>query len=461
MIGKSGPASVVGALPGASGVTCPSGPARRSRSIRSKATLVVALVIFPPAVAVASYFAIAKYREAHRIESIRELFAARHYDQAREPLRRWLAARSSLGEAHYYEAWLAVADDRSREAFEAIERATKLSFDSKLLRCLTAILHSRAGQSNEAELVLRQALDDGSEPRAEVAQELARIYLRTFRLERAASVIERWNRLAPEKPEPYLWSNEIASRSDGDAAALILNYRQALARDPKLDKARLGLAEQLTRDRRYAEAEQEFRTYLEHYPHDVSALVGLGRIAFQRGDHDQASKHFEAALAVDPRQPEALKELAQTDMRRRRFSQACRRLELLVQLDPYDPEIRYSYAQALKLQGDDDRARPEFELATRLRQEQDRLVDLRHKLLKTPSDLESRFEVARWMLQHGHDKEGLDWTKEILRTEPTHAPTHRLLVDYHQKHGEPGLANYHRTMTAISQEGTKRGAKTP
>jgi hypothetical protein len=135
-------------------------------------------------------------------------------------------------------------------------------------------------------------------------------------------------------------------------------------------------------------------------------------------------------------------------MRLRRFAQACGRFELLTQIDPFDPEIRYSYAQALKLHGDDDRARPELELASRLRQEHDQIVQLRHKLLKNPSDLESRFECAQWMLDHGHDKEGLDWTKEILRTEPNHTPTHRLLVDYYQKHGEPGLANYHRTMQA-------------
>ena len=135
-------------------------------------------------------------------------------------------------------------------------------------------------------------------------------------------------------------------------------------------------------------------------------------------------------------------------MRLGHFSQACRRFELLTQIDPYDPEIRYSYAQALKLHGDNDRARPEFELAARLRQEEDRLTKLRQRLLKSPGDVGSQFEVAQWMLEHGHDKEGLDWTKEILRTEPNHAPTHQLLADYYQKHGEPGLANYHRTMTS-------------
>jgi tetratricopeptide (TPR) repeat protein len=242
--------------------------------------------MLPLAVAAVSYVALTQYREGRWARAVRQSFAARRYDHAREPLARWLAARPSSGEARYYEAWLAVADDRPHDALDAVQRATKLSFDSMLLRCLTAILHSRAGQFNEAEPTLRQAFDEASDPQAEVAQELARIYLKTFRLDQAASAIERWKRLAPENPQPYLWSNEIASRSGGNAAALIVNYREVLARDPNLDKARLGLAEQLTRDRRYVEAEQEYHTFLERHPEDVSALVGLGRTAFQRGDHD-------------------------------------------------------------------------------------------------------------------------------------------------------------------------------
>jgi Flp pilus assembly protein TadD len=317
---------------------------------------------------------------------------------------------------------------------------------------LNAILHSRAGQFNDAEPILRQAFAEASEPRALVAQELARVYLKTFRLEQAAPVIEQWKRLAPENPLPYLWSNEIASRSGENAATLIGNYRESLARDPNLAKARLGLAEQLTRDCRYDEAEAEYRAYLERHPRDVSALVGVARNALQSGDPERASKRFEAALAVDPHQPDALKELAQIDMRLRRFAQACRRLEVLKEVDPYDPEVRYSYAQALKLSGDHVRSRPEFELAARLRREQDQILELRHKLLKTPGDLAPRFELARWMLEHGHEKEGLAWTQEILRTNPNHRPTHGLLFDYYQKKSQPGLANYHRTMASISQD---------
>ena len=40
------------------------------------------------------------------------------------------------------------------------------------------------------------------------------------------------------------------------------------------------------------------------------------------------------------------------------------------------------------------------------------------------------------------------WTSEILRTDPRHAPTHRLLADHYRKQGDAGLANYHMLMSS-------------
>src|SRR5262249_10906967 len=98
-----------------------------------------------------------------------------------------------------------------------------------------------------------------------------------YRFDQAAQAIERWRVLAPEDPQPYLWSNEIASRAQSDSAILVQNYRAALDRDPTLEKARLGLAQELSKARRFDDAEQEFLAYLAIKPADASAFLGLGR----------------------------------------------------------------------------------------------------------------------------------------------------------------------------------------
>ncbi len=215
---------------------------------------------------------------------------------------------------------MALIDDKGDEAAAAIAQAGKLGFDPDRLIPLTGIHQARAGKINEAEPMLREAFDRKQEPSIEVAKELARIYLSSYRLPQAAVAIERWRTLDPRNPKPYMWSNEVGSRSDVEPSILIRNYQAALERDPNLDKARLGLAEQLSKERRFDEAEQEYLEYLRRNPKDASALVGLGRNAFQDGDLDGATKCFEEALKIDPRQPEALKELAQTDLRLGHFA---------------------------------------------------------------------------------------------------------------------------------------------
>jgi tetratricopeptide (TPR) repeat protein len=410
----------------------------------------IAAVLILVLAAAGGTFAYDRYRVSRLARSVRESFAARRYEEARGPVGRWIRRRPGSGEAQFYRAWLGLVDQQPREAIAGLEEAARLGFDPERLRPLTGIYQARAGRITEAEPILREAFDRQREPRAEVARELARIYLATYRLSQAAEPIERWQTLAPEDPQPYLASNEVASRSAAEPEVQIRNYRAALERDPNLEKARLGLAEQLTKARRFDEAEQQFRAYLARRPGDTAAFVGLGHNAFQSGDLDAATKYFEETLRLDPRQPDALRELAQTDMRLRRFREACGRLELLTKLEPYDHEIRYAYAQALRLAGDEARAKAENQVAARLRNDHDTIIRLRSKIVADPNDRDSRYQVAKWMFDHGHPHEGLKWTKEILRINPNHAPTHQLLADYYEKQGDAGLANYHRLKASSS-----------
>jgi tetratricopeptide (TPR) repeat protein len=412
----------------------------------------VAVLVVLGGMTAAAYFASDQYRIFQLAGTVRKLFASRQYEQAREPVLRWLAARPDSAEAYYYKGWLALAFDQPGDAIKAIEQSKKLGFDADRIACLIAICQSRAGRMNEAESVLERALRHEWEPRLEVAKEMAKIYLTSFRLEQASEAIKRARILAPEDPQPYLWSNEVELRGKADAAILIQNYRAALARDPNLDKARLDLAEQLRKNRRFDDAELDYRTYLTRNPKDAAALVGRGRNFFERGDLDTSTEYFEAALKIDPRQPDALKELGQIDLRLGRFQKACERLGLLAEIQPYEYDVRYSWAQALKLAGDYSRSEIEAAHAARLRKEQDHILKLKSSLLHQPNNPAVRFEVAKWMLENGHVQEGLNWTAEILRAEPRHGPTHRLLADFYQKQGNPGQANYHRLMATTEQD---------
>ena len=55
-------------------------------------------------------------------------------------------------------------------------------------------------------------------------------------------------------------------------------------------------------------------------------------------------------------------------------------------------------------------------------------------------------EDAGWLIEHGHEEEGLDWTRLILAMKPNHPPTCRFLADYHASNGNQGLANDFRSL---------------
>ena len=156
---------------------------------------------------------------------------------------------------------------------------------------------------------------------------------------------------------------------------------------------------------------------------------------------------FEAALKASPQQPDALKELGLIELRLGRFQQARERFEFLAKSRPFDYEIRSLHAQALERLGQKALALAENAQAAQLRKEHDRMLTLRSNLSRNPNDLDARFQFARWLIEFGEPDEGLRWTREILRTDPRHAPTHRLLADYYRKRGDNGLANYHNLMS--------------
>src|SRR5207244_1399580 len=141
-----------------------------------------------------------------------------------------------------------------------------------------------------------------------------------------------------------------------------------------------------------------------------------------KGDMQSAIRHFNDALAIDPREPVALRELALLDIRTGQYARACGRLKVVVEQDPFDPETHFNYARALKLAGDEDRSREETLITTRLRKEHAEIASVRIELMRNPKDPALRGRAAQWLLDHGHEKEGLEWTELILRDHPHHEP---------------------------------------
>ena len=388
-------------------------------------------------------------------KAAREAIAAGRFDEARALLDRWSALAPRDGEAEYRRAWLEVNAERPAEALDAIRRARDLGYALEPLLILRAVIQARAGRFDEAEPVLRRAFTASAEPRVVVAEGLARIYLKTFRFAECAPVLESWMKIAPDDARPYLWRAEIDDRVNTDPPVLIRNYREALHRDPTLAGTRQALADKLREAALVDEAEVEYAKILEANPKSVKGHAGAGQIALLKGDLQGAIRHFEEALAHDPNQTVALRELGLIDLKYGRVTRACERLKKAIELEPEDTALRYSYANALGMAGDKAQAAIETAAIEQLRKDQKEIARLREDLAQHPHDLELRSNVAKWLIEHNHDKEGLEWTRLILVEHPGHPPTCKLLADYYTRKGNAGLANYYRTVAGTAGDSSR------
>jgi Flp pilus assembly protein TadD len=381
----------------------------------------------------------------HRLAGLaRRAVAEGRWGDADVALERWLRADPVAAEAHFLRARAAFAGDRPREIVEELSRAEALGHPKPAIERLRAIILARSGRFAEVEPTLRTIYFNSQAPDPGVDEALARGYLESFRLNAAEQVIDRWMTDEPTAGRPFYYRTEIDKRLSMDPTVSVKYFRAALARDPHLYPARLGLAEALSRGHRLAEAAREYAAYLAVRPDDPAGLFGAAVAALLVGDEDTAIRHLDRALLRKPDDPTVLGERAAIDIRRGDAAAALPRLDQAVRIDPYDPGLRRLRAQALDQLGRRDDARSERLAARRLKDENERLTEIQQRLVRAPQDQAPRIEVAQWMLDHGRDDEGFRWAKLILQDHPGHREASRILAEYYARKGNAGLANFYR-----------------
>ena len=408
------------------------------------------------AICLASYWYWNYRRIAEVGDAARLAYRQRNLDQADREIDRWIELLPKSGEPWYWKARVELAREHPQETMAALNKAHALGHPEADLKVITAIMRVLGGKTDQMEPILKQAFEVSNDSDPELDQALSRLYLATFRFGLATETLQRWMKDAPDDPRPYLWLNEIEGRSSTDSVPLIRNYREALKRDPSLVEARLGLANTLRTSRRAAEAAQEYDTFLKSWPKSVEANRGAGQVAMELGNTDDAIKYFHLVLALNPKDAVALRELALLDIRTGEYNRASDRLKSAIEVDPFDPDLRSNLAKALKLAGKMKESEGVLAAAERLRKEQDFANDLRQKLIANPSDTQLRFNAAQWLLDHGHDKEGLEWAELILHSKPGDQETCLLLAKYHKSKGNIGLANYYRLAATPSRQSSSR-----
>jgi tetratricopeptide (TPR) repeat protein len=354
---------------------------------------------------------------------------------------RWLLSSPSSAEAHFYKAAVAWAEGNFATTDAELARAQALGYSWQPLNRLRGLLLARTSQTTEAETLLREAIESTGKPDPEVAEALARIYMGSFRLVEAAEVLDRWARAVPTDARPHLLRAEVDIRSGRDPEVVIPRYQAALKRDPSLDQARFGLAEQLRLAQRFGEAEVEYAKYLARRPDDPLGCLGAGQSALERGHEAEAARLLDRALSLAPRHSVALAARATIELRQARFESALEFLDLALKADPFDTANHYQRMLTLTRLGRRAEAKLEQQALKQLQKEQEQFAEIARKLRASPLNTTLRGQAACWLMEHGHEAEALEWANLVLRSEPSHPAVNRLLADYYRENGQGGLAN--------------------
>jgi tetratricopeptide (TPR) repeat protein len=387
-------------------------------------------------------------RFGHEPRIVRRALAEERLDEASKAVERWLRSSPDSAEAHYFKARIAWAQNDPTTLDQELARAYSLGYDRAPLNRLRGLLLARANQIAEAEPFLREAFDNTHDPDPEVAEALARLYLGSFRLGEAAAILDRWMRGSPDDARPYLLQTEIDIRSRAEPTIIIARYRAALERDPSLARARFGLAQQLRMNNQHAEAAVEYAAYLSRNPSDALGYANAGENALEMGDFVTAARLLDRALVLAPHDSEVLAGRATLELRQGHLDAALDYFTQAVKANPFDHWNRYQRMLILARLGKKDEANAERQAVERIKNEQARFDQVSRELLRNPLDPRLRSKAARWLMEHGHEGEAVEWANLVLRSDPSHPAMNRLLADYYRKRGQLGLANFYETHAA-------------
>lgn len=156
-----------------------------------------------------------------------------------------------------------------------------------------------------------------------------------------------------------------------DKAGAVAQFRAAVKANPKEPEVHFGLGYLLWAQRKYDEAEPEFKLELANDPHHAQSMLYLGDIYLVSNKPQQAEPLLRKAVELDPSLWRAYFDLGILDTDAGRKEQAVAELESAEKLKPDEVSVHYRLARLYRSMGKTDAAKVEFDKANSLNKASD------------------------------------------------------------------------------------------
>jgi tetratricopeptide (TPR) repeat protein len=168
--------------------------------------------------------------------------------------------------------------------------------------------------------------------------------------------------IAPDSPRMHqMMAHELAKQ--GNTAAAIANYREAIKTDPQLPGIHFELAEILnaaSSTENQEEIEKEYKAALTANPFDEKAECRLAEIATRNNDLEEAYARYSRALELQPKDAEAAAGLAKVLASRNEREKALELYRKALQLEPTNATVHFQLSTLYRQMGRQEDAQREL-----------------------------------------------------------------------------------------------------
>ncbi len=229
---------------------------------------------------------------------------------------------------------------------------------------LTGVIAMQQGDLNEAERLIRRALEASPED-VNFYNTLGTLLRRQGNIEQARACFEQYLHLAPNDADAaFNLANLLKGQGELKQAERL--YRQVLSRQPQHLNARLSLAFLLRRQGHLCEAESCFREGLSQKEMAPQFLLGLGLVLSGQHRHEEAEEYFRQMLLIQPQNADANFYLGNALYTRGLVSKAEVHHRQCIGLKPDYPPAWNNLGNDLRDQGRLDEARVTYRKALQL-----------------------------------------------------------------------------------------------
>jgi tetratricopeptide (TPR) repeat protein len=363
---------------------------------------------------------------------------------ARLHLDQCLAIWPRNAEAHFRAGQAARRCGDLAAATAHFDEAAKHGWDEEEVDLERALVQAQSGDLRSVEDSLIRWVIEERPGSHHVLAVLVPAFMAEFRWPESNTLAAKWTQLQPRSAAAWRCRAEVSERlrKRNDAVNAL---REAVELDPRDRQSRLNLARMLLETRQAVDEAAAHLAWLSQGDsQDPAVLVQLAVCREMQGSPDQAEALLDQVIAGQKTEPKAYYYRGRLELNRGRAAAAAPFLRRAAELDPGDLETLYSLFLCLRQAGTPAEARAAEDRWKRADADLKRVAELSRAVAASPHDPELRREMGELFLRNGRDRDGVRWLESALRERPDHEPSRRLLAEYYDRTGQPGLAAYHR-----------------